>query len=106
MIQRIEHLHAKLQFPLLVDWELFNQSQIQVPVTRRREDIAAGAVLARRRYAETGVRVRAAGVWLSGRGIDVNRLEEHRPWQRRALQVLQLGLSEYRHTRSSLVASI
>src|SRR5438045_4774702 len=106
MIQRIEHLHAELQFPLLIDRESLNYPEVQVPVTRRGKDVAARTILSRWWYAETHVRVCPASVGLAGRRIDIDRLEQHRPRQRRTLQILELSLSEDRHAGASLMAAV
>src|SRR6516225_94058 len=60
MVQRIEHLHAELQFPPLSDREGLDQAEIEIPITGCRVDISTSTLCAGGRQAERLRRVNAA----------------------------------------------
>ena len=52
MVQGIEHFRAELKLEPLRYLERLNESQIEIPVMRRGENVSASSILTRSRYAE------------------------------------------------------
>src|ERR1043166_351168 len=100
MVQRIKHLHAELELPLFIDWEGFDQSQIQVPVMRCGEDVTAGAVQTRCGNAEGLCQIHAT------RRHVREGLKENWPRKRQSRWFLKLSFHRLLHTRSSFVTTV
>src|ERR1043165_10186394 len=91
MVESIEHLSAELHLHLLSDLKRLDETKVDIPVTRRDEDISSRSVLSRRRNAERLRQIDAARQ-------RVNRLEQNGTGEWRVRQFLQLRSRSEEHT--------
>ena len=89
MVQSIKHLGSELEFEAFRDLEHLDKPQVEIPVSRRREDVAAVTDIARGRQAEAYVGIGAARIWISRDGVDLHRLKQHGTREGLVGQVLQ-----------------
>ena len=66
MVERIEHLCPELQLDAFGDGERLDKTEVDVPVSRRGEDVSSSSVLTRRRNAEGLCQINAAGKSIYG----------------------------------------
>ena len=99
MIERIEHLSPELDLHALGYRKHLDESEVDVPITGSDEDVAACAILSRRRDAERLSQIHTARQRR-------HRFEQHRTSQRRSGQFLKLRADLTLHACATLMTAV